>query len=498
MLCACLFAGLLAFAHEGHATDARKALLLRHSEEPETSEEVESGKEEDSGPPSTIRYEKTRGEPTAERVTAVHESELKEGEKEEPTEGTEGETGPAVAVLMMASILFTPVVVEFAAGGGIRQKLTLRMLEAFITIFVAVLWFSTFDKFLRVAGLEGHYAVYSGIANVCFLFLVATVVAWGFRRSEMSISIFLACGAHFVGFSTCHLAGHVHMHVFPGQHQSWIFLLVTVATAIVLILALYGFRKVMGYAKNRNYEEKYDDFENDVIAMTIAYCVANVVKFLAVGEVNHFNNSHEGDKHRSVHRGTDKLREFVQLRREDGEEHHSTFQRLIMFGFAIISLGLSMVVPEAKESASFFTKKALDILQGVFLMCGAWGFLLSFHWEFYETVFPEVGEGSDFAVFAAVIFAVAATTIALVVIQSMSLAGVKSASVIARCIPIAVALCAAFAWEEAFDLGVEVMVDRYQFFPESEGLGVHLVLAVGAMLTLVPTYAKYVKPQLMD
>merc|ERR1719408_606040 len=111
-------------------------------------------------------------------------------------------------------------------------------------------------------------------------------------------------------------------------------------------------------------------------------------------------------------------------------------------------------------------------------MCGAWGFLLAFHWEFYEGVFPDVGEGSDFAVFAAVVFAVAATAVALAVIQLLSLAGVKSGSVVARCIPIAVALGAAFAWEEAFDLGVEVMVERYQFFPKSEGLGVNLVLAI--------------------
>merc|ERR1719478_1966411 len=75
-------------------------------------------------------------------------------------------------------------------------------------------------------------------------------------------------------------------------------------------------------------------------------------------------------------------------------------------------MGLSMVVPEAKESASWYVKKALDIAQGALLMCGAWGFLLAFHWQFYEAVFPSVGEESDFAVFAAVIFAVAATDLA--------------------------------------------------------------------------------------
>jgi hypothetical protein len=392
---------------------------------------------------------------------------------------------------MMAGILFTPVVLEFATGGGIRAKLTLRMLEAFITIFVAVLWFSTFDKTLKVAGLEGHHVVLAGIVNVCLLFLLATVVAWGFRRSEMSIAIFLACGAHFVGFSTCHLAGHVQMHAFPDKDQSWIFLLVTVGTAMVLCAALFGFRKVMGYSKNRNYEEKYADFENDVIALTISYSVANVVKFLAVGEVDHFNNTHE-------HKGGEEFVQLRRLRREEGEEHHSTFQRMIMFGFAVVSLGLSMFVPEAKESASWLTKKALDIAQGALLMCGAWGFLLAFHWEFYEVVFPDVGEESDFAVFAAVIFAVTATVVALAVIQLLSLAGVKTGSVVARCIPMAVALSAAFAWEEAFDMGVENMVERYQFLPESDGLGVHLVLAITAMLTLVPTYAKHIKPQLLD
>jgi hypothetical protein len=390
---------------------------------------------------------------------------------------------------MMSGILFTPVVIEFATGKGIRAKLTMRMLEAFITIFVAVMWFSSFDKFLHVANLEGHHVVLAGVLNVCFLFLLATIVSWGFRRSDVALAIFLACGAHFVGFSACHLAGHVHMHTFPGHEQAWLFLLITIGSAACLCLALYGFRKVMGYAKHRNYEEKYADFENDVIALTISYSAAQVVKFLAVGEVDHFNNEH---KHES---GGEKL---LQLSREEGEESHSVTQRLIMFGFAIVSLGLSMVVPEAKESASWFTKKALDVTQSALMMCGAWGFLLAFHWEFYEVVFPDVGEESDFAVFAAVVFAVAATALALATIQVLSLAGVKSHSVVARSLPIAVALAAAFAWEEAFDLGVEVMVERYQFFPESEGLGVNLVLAVASALTLVPMYAKHIKPQLLE
>jgi len=489
----------LAIALSGHATDDdRKALLRSRREEPEAEGEggeaeseggEEEGASEESGPPSTIRYEKTKGESTAERITPVHESEKEEGEKAEG-EGEEGEgvTGPAVAVLMMASILFTPVVMEFAAGGGIRAKLTLRMLEAFITIFVAVMWFSVFDKLLHVAGLEDHHIVLAGILNVCFLFLVATLVSWAFRRSDMAIAIFLACGAHFVGFAACHLSGHVHMHVFPGRGQSWMYLLVTVATALFLSVALYGLRKVLGYAKYRDYEEKYDEFENDVIALTISYSAAQIVKFVAVGEVNHFNNAHKSG-------GGE---EFMQFGREEEEESHSATQRLIMFGFAVVSLGLSMFVPEAKESASWFTKKALDITQAALMMSGAWGFLLAFHWEFYETVFPGVGEESDLAIFAGVVFAVAMTAVALVTIQALSLAGVRNGSVVARSIPLAVALGAAFAWEEAFDLGVEIMVDKYQFFPKSEGLGVNLVLAILSAATLVPTYAKHIKPKLMD
>merc|ERR1719238_2307532 len=244
----------------------------------------------------------------------------------------------------------------------------------------------------------------------------------------------------------------------------------------------------MGYAKNRSYEEKYDDFENDVIALTIAYSAAQVVKFLAVGEVEHFNNDH-------AHEGKGG-EEFVQLRRDEEGEHHSTTQRMIMFGFAVVSLGLSMVVPEAKETASWFTKKALDVAQGALLMCGAWGFLLAFHWEFYEVVFPDVGEESDFAVFAAVIFAVAATAVALAVIQVLSLAGVRSGSVVARSIPIAVALAAAFSWEDAFDQGVDAMANKYHF--GLDGLGVQLILAISSMLTLLPTYAKHIKPQLLE
>ena len=102
------------------------------------------------------------------------------------------------------------------------------------------------------------------------------------------------------------------------------------------------------------------------------------------------------------------------------------------------------------------------------------------------------------AIFAGVVFAVAMTAVALVTIQALSLAGVRNGSVVARSIPLAVALGAAFAWEEAFDLGVEIMVDKYQFFPKSEGLGVNLVLAILSAATLIPTYAKHIKPKLMD
>jgi hypothetical protein len=369
---------------------------------------------------------------------------------------------------------------EFALAGGVRSTLMFRLMESFLTIFVAVLWHSAYDKVIHhwEVGNKAHWA----LGNLCFLFVFVTLVGWAIRRKRVLLACFCGCGAHFVGFAACHTAGHAHMIYFPEMNLSLYFLGVIVLAVTVVCAVMHGFRYILGYTKDEKYEDEIDDLENDVMALTISYCTTQIVKMYVVGEVTHIG----GHEHKPEP-------EFLQLNGEEAE-HHTFVQRLIMFGFAAVGVILALFVPEAKETRTWYGNKFLEITRGWLMMCGAWGFLYAAHWEFFEVVFT--GTDEDQEILGTVLFALFTTTVALAVVQILSWCKVKAKSIIARTLPLAVGLGAAFAWEESFDDSLEVLQEKYQIVPGMDGVYLTLILAVLAPCSLMPMYVYHIKPRL--
>jgi hypothetical protein len=271
------------------------------------------------------------------------------------------------------------------------------------------------------------------------------------------------------------------MIYFPEMSLSLYYIGAIVLAVTVICAIMHGFRYLLGYTKDEKYEDEIDDLENDVMALTISYATTQMVKLYVVGEVEHIG----GHAH--------KAEEFLQVLREEGEQH--TFvQRLLMFGFSALGVGLAIFVPEAKETRTWYGNKFLEIARGSLMMCGAWGFLYAAHWEFFEVVFK--GTAEDEEILGNVLFAIFTTLIALLVVQIMAWCKVKVKSIVARTVPLAVGLGAAFAWEECFDESLEALLEKYQIIPGYDGIYLTMLLALAAPISLMPLYIKHVKPRL--
>lgn len=242
---------------------------------------------------------------------------------------------------------------------------------------------------------------------------------------------------------------------------------------------MHGFRYLLGYTKDEKYEDEIDELENDVMALVISYTTAHIVKLYVVGEVTHIG----GHEHKP---------EFLQFRDED--ERHTPVQRLLMFGFAALGVTLSLFVPEPMEVRTWYGNKLLEISRGTLMMCGAWGFLYAADWEFFEVIFTGTSEDED--ILGTVLFAIFTTVVALALVQIMSWCQVKTKSIIARTLPLAIGLGAAYAWEDSFDDSLEVLQEKYQIIPGHDGVYLTCILAILAPCALLPMYVRHVKPRL--
>merc|ERR1719259_217785 len=96
------------------------------------------------------------------------------------------------------------MVVSMTLAGGRVHELTMKMLDTFTSIFLAVLWFNTFRQFLETFHVADAFPGAAGIAGflqVVMLYCIAMVIAWMWRDSKMRVTTFCSCGAHFIAFA---------------------------------------------------------------------------------------------------------------------------------------------------------------------------------------------------------------------------------------------------------------------------------------------------------
>eukprot|EP00933_Yihiella_yeosuensis_P064265 TRINITY_DN6762_c0_g1_i1.p1 TRINITY_DN6762_c0_g1~~TRINITY_DN6762_c0_g1_i1.p1 ORF type:complete len:1002 (-),score=247.76 TRINITY_DN6762_c0_g1_i1:353-3358(-) len=399
----------------------------------------------------------------------------------------------SVAVGLVASVVLIPIVVFMALSDSIVAELTLKMLDTFISIFLAVLWFNCFTQALvtfEVAQMFPYAEEVFGLVQILALYAIAMVIAYLWRDEKKTLITFCSCGAHYIAFASISTAGMTQQDFSEDAADGAIEPVMSFTFCAVIIGFLLGLSFINHKLWRRDVEheklhECIDELELDIMGLTASFGITQAVRHAITGRyppLGHF---------------------FLFLQKYSGDAtghghhyHHAAWQRWFMFFWAVgIAVFASFLLPALnKVQGGKMAHQFVHILKVILIMLVAWGFLLWGQWEFYENLFT--GD----PMFGHMLFAVIATLCCLAFLCIMAKHLGDNPTVEQRetsSITITgVSLVAAWSWEHCFNLAFDIIGDEYQV--GYKGLVPKLVLATLIPLALIPTYVMHIKTRVIE
>mmetsp|Transcript_33532 Transcript_33532/g.71266 ORF Transcript_33532/g.71266 Transcript_33532/m.71266 type:complete len:696 (+) Transcript_33532:66-2153(+) len=406
--------------------------------------------------------------------------------------GHGGAGAHSVAVGLVFTVVMLPLVTWMALSEGVVHELTMKMLDTFISIFLAVLWFNCFAQFLETFNVKDAFpgaAELASVTQVTLLYVLALVIAWLWRNKTMALTTFCGCGAHYIAFAGISATGanqwamadYIHDdHVVPLAAQpavSFLFcILVVIVFGAASFLTWYLWRrKVEHHMLNHAVEE----LELDVIGLVMSFLITQAVRHAITGRYPPIGHL------------------FLQRDFELSPGHfvHQAWQRWFMLAWAIaLTVFAGVCLPKLNTivSASIgkWAQRGIHVLKVTIIMMVAWGYLLWGQWEFYENLFH--GD----VMFGHMVFACIATFICLAVLYLLAWLGSKTTQTKemreTNAITVTgVSLVAAWSWEHCFNIAFDVIGQEYQV--GYKGLVPKLFLAIVIPAVLLPTYVVHVR-----
>jgi len=382
---------------------------------------------------------------------------------------------------------------------------TLRLIDNFVSIFLAVMWFQAFDEFLKINNFSSTHKFIGAIIHVLILFVLVNVLANVLRGQQVSLLVFTTIGAHYLSFAAIHASEHSQEHYFDGSvAMAFAFAPVVLVILCSMMAIMYVFRMYMKWTENEKLEEAVEDMEIDVCALTLAFIITQAVRYTLIGkypgdageahEVNHGEGDGGGEGHHL----------FLQhVGNHHGHGHgvsHNAWHRNFMMGYTLVCLLVASFLPwgmfkKAVHGNPHLTR-AVMIAHHTMVMLGAWGFMLWGEWEFFETIFV----GDTHEVFGRIVFAILCTIVAIVIVLLMAFLGDSICPYhVSTVFALALGLSCAWSWEHAFDVSVEAVAEAYHFIPgkDNDAKVLKGCTALIAPCFMIPPYIKYIKPQVM-
>eukprot|EP00933_Yihiella_yeosuensis_P064267 TRINITY_DN6762_c0_g3_i1.p1 TRINITY_DN6762_c0_g3~~TRINITY_DN6762_c0_g3_i1.p1 ORF type:complete len:643 (-),score=111.45 TRINITY_DN6762_c0_g3_i1:313-2241(-) len=393
----------------------------------------------------------------------------------------------AVAVGLISTVVLVPLVVGMALAEGLVAELTMKLLDTFVSIFLAVLWFNCFTQALvtfEVAKAFPYAEEAFGIFQILALYAIANLVAYLWRDEKMTLITFCSCGAHYIAFAGIGVSGisqhHASEDLASGSYEP----LVSFGFVIFLMACLIGVSAVNHYTwrndvKHDRLHECIDELELDILGLMVSFVITQAVRQAITGRYP--------------------PSEHLLFMQEQGHDHyeHKAWQRWFMFGWAVGLTVLSAnVLPMLNKEAhhSPVMHKVVHIFKVIMIMLVAWGFLLWGQWEFFEHLFA--GD----VMFGHMVFSVSATLVCLAVLYVMAqLLGDNATQDQRETMNITitgVSLVAAWSWEHCFNIAFDIIGQTYQV--GYKGLVPKLFLAIVIPAVLLPTYIKHVKFRVIE
>lgn len=429
----------------------------------------------------------------------------------------------ALAIGMVSVVVFAPILIAMSLSPGALGYLTLKMIDTFVSIFIAILWFNVFAQVIETFDLRENYPMATEIVclgHVFVLFAIAVVGTRFLQDDEVGMTTFSSCGAHYIAFSTIGAGGRLQetmSNLAPagawGAVVSFAF-----CVALVAMIGLWAAtldKCLLGRecAKTKSLRKAVDEMEMDIIGLVASFLITQGVRQCITGK-------HPGMSHLQLQSSPDAAG-------DDGHAHgghhdHAAWMRLFMLGWAVILTLVAVVaVPRLERMTGHNRKahKAIHFLKVLLIMLVAWGYLLWGQWLFFETMFH--GD----SMYAHMVFALLASSIGFVVLYMFAGALTRrqaqeqpqideqtqpqineetSAALRAlqgdfrRTATITVtgiSLVIAWSWEHCFNLAFDIIGDHYSV--GFEGLVPKFVMAIIIPCCLLPTYIIHIKPRVL-
>jgi len=403
-----------------------------------------------------------------------------------------------VAVLLLASVILLPSIFMLVTSEDRLIRLnTLNLIDFFISIFLAVMWFQAFDEFLKIDNFSSTHRFIGAIIHVVILMVVVQVLAYFLREKKISLLVFTTIGAHYLSFAAIHSSEHAQEHYFAGGiAMAFAFGPVVLCILLALMALMYLMRLALKWSDNEKLEEAVEDMEIDVCALTLAFIITQAVRFTLVGKYP----GPAGEAHETNHGHGEGGHELFLQRLQHDHVTHTATQRGIMIIYTLVCLTLAAIIPWGAIKHAVHGNKhlvrAVMITHHTMVMLGAWGFMLWGEWEFFETIFV----GDHHEIFGRIAFALLCTIIAVAVVLLMALIGEGLCPYhVSSVFALALGLSCAWSWEHAFDVSLDAVAEAYHIVPghDNDAKVMKGCCALIAPCFMIPPYIKYIKPQVV-
>jgi len=394
-----------------------------------------------------------------------------------------GDGGHAVAIGLLAATIIIPITVYMALSKGHLGDLVIRLIDTFISLFLAMLWFTAFSCLLKVPGLQGlfpHQDIIFAFLQAIALYVVVVYFAYQWRDKHIRVLTFCGCGAHYIAFAGIRVTGETQYAVSeesPDFLGPWMSFAVVAAVFVFLMLLAKGVHAAYAHKlESPKLQEAIEELELDVVGLIISFGVTQTLQHCLMG---HYPKN---------------LHFFMQ-----GGPHpvHATpFQCWVMLGWScFLTITAGLVIPELdyfEESEESWVVKFARVLKVVFVMCIAWGYLLWGKWQF------DLGPFRGHPMFGMMVFSVIVTMASLAllfVLSRLNFSNLRVRESVDICI-MGASLVAAWSWEHCFVAAIDIVSKRYQV--GYKGMVPKLLLATLIPAMILPVYVEHIKPKMIE
>lgn len=413
---------------------------------------------------------------------------IEHGLERDPNKATKS-AGLSTAFGLVSTVVLAPVMIYLAAGDGTISKLTLKMLDIFVSIFLAVLWFNVFSQFQISFDLKNMFdgaEIVLGIMQCLLMYFISLFVAYVWRDAKMSLITFCTCAGHYVAFAGISASAISQRSVsikFVHEKQFQPMASAIFCAGVILVIATLSAFNHFTWVKNTKHhllQESIEEMEIDVMGLIASFSITQALRHALTGNYpSVLLQIASGSK---VTGG--------------GHEHHTPYEKAILLGWVVANaLIVRFAVPQLKRLGDgFWALKAVHFTKVISIMLVAWGALLLVTWQFHELY-----QGDQ--LFGYMILATFVTLICLAILLIMARVSErvtmsKEEKATMTIAVTGISLVAAWSWEHCFNVAFDVIGETFQ--AGFRGFEVKLLLATILPLFLLPTYLMHVKRMVVE